>query len=63
MDPKVKTCLQALIFSFMYAILFLVLLPVLLKIMDQQNGKILYGVLVAGGLAVALRLRFLSRRL
>lgn len=63
MDPKTKTLLQSLIFSLMYALLFLILAPPLIKLMDQRAGKVLYGLLVAGAVGVALRLRFLSRDL
>ncbi len=61
MDPKNKAFQQTVVFSLLYVILFLVLLPPLIKLLDGRAGKILYGVLTAGAVAVALRLRFLSR--
>ena len=63
MDPKTKSILQTLIFAVLYLILFIILLPPLIKLMDEKLGKILYGVLVAGAVLVALRLRLLSRHL
>ncbi len=37
-------------------------MPPLIRLLDDLWGKILYGVLVAGAVAVAFRLRALSRR-
>lgn len=63
MDPNVRTVLQTLIFAVLYLILFIILLPSLIRLLDQTTGKIAYGVLVAGGVGVALRLRQLSQRI
>lgn len=45
----------------MYVILFLILLPPVIKLLDERAGKILYGLLVTGAVGVAFRLRFLSQ--
>ena len=63
MDQNVKSLLHSLIFALLYVILFLILIPPLIKLLDEKMGKILYGILVAGAVGVALRLRFLSRHL
>ena len=65
MEPKndVKDALHALIFAVMFVMLFVILLPVLVKTMDGRAGKILYGVLTAGAVGLALRLRSLARKL
>jgi hypothetical protein len=62
LDPTIRTVLQNLIFAVLYLILFVILLPSLIRLLDQTAGKIAYGVLVAGGVGLALRLRQLSRR-
>ena len=61
MEPTVKKAFQAVIFALMYLILFAILLPPVIKLLDQPMGKVLYGVLVAGAVGVAFRLRFLSQ--
>jgi len=63
MDPKIKSAFETLIFSLLFLILFVILIPPLIKLLDIRQGKILYGVLVAGAVAVAFRLRSLGRRL
>lgn len=63
MDPRIKHSFQNLIFAVLYLILFLILMPPLIKLLDERVGRVLYGVLVAGAVLVALRLRFLSRHL
>jgi hypothetical protein len=65
MEPRddVKSALNTLIFSVMFLLLFCLLLPVLVKVLDQTAGKALYGVLAAGAVWVAVRLRALSRRM
>ena len=62
-DPKVKSGFHAVIFSLLYVILFVILIPPLIKVLDERQGKILYGALVAGAVLVALRLRFLARHM
>ena len=61
MDPRVKKSLQAMFISLLYIILFLLLMPALLKVMDQTWGKLLYALLALGAVAVAFRLRALSK--
>jgi hypothetical protein len=63
MDPRIKSALTTLTFAVLYLILFVALLPALLKILDQRPGRVLYGVLVGGAVVLALRLRTVSRRL
>lgn len=63
MDAQVRSVLQSLIFAVLYLLLFVIALPYLLRVLDQPTGKIAFGVLVAGGVGVAIRLRQLSRRL
>lgn len=63
MDPRIRNAFQVVIFALLYIILFLMLMPPLLKLLDSPAGKILYGVLVAGAVLVALRLRLLFRQL
>ena len=62
MDPTVKTVLHTLIFSVLYLLLFVIVLPSLLRILDHASGKILFGVLVFGAVGLAIRLRQLSGR-
>ncbi len=62
MDPIVKKVLHTLIFSILYLLLFVIVLPPLLRVMDQLPGKIGFGVLVGGGVILAIRLRQLSQR-
>jgi hypothetical protein len=61
LEPTIKKAFQAVIFALMYLILFAILLPPVIKLLDQRMGKVLYGVLVAGAVGVAFRLRFLSQ--
>lgn len=61
MEPTTKKAFQAVIFALMYVILFLILLPPVINLLDERAGKILYGILVAGAVGVAFRLRFLSQ--
>jgi hypothetical protein len=61
MEPQPRKLLQTLVFAVLYAFLFLILMPPLLRVMDQSWGKALYGVLVAGAVAIAFRLRALLR--
>ncbi|HRY29268.1 MAG TPA: hypothetical protein P5079_04435 [Elusimicrobiota bacterium] len=62
MEQQTRKAFQEIIFALLYIILFLVLMPPLIRLLDDLWGKILYGVLVAGAVAVAFRLRALSRR-
>jgi F0F1-type ATP synthase membrane subunit b/b' len=61
LDPTIKKAFQAVIFALMYVILFLILLPPVINLLDERAGKVLYGLLVAGAVGVAFRLRFLSQ--
>ena len=63
LDPITKNGFNIVIFSLLYIILFLILIPPLIKMLDDVWGKIFYGVLVAGAVVVAFRLRSLSRNL
>jgi hypothetical protein len=63
LDPIVKSLLHTLVFAVLYVILFVILLPSLLRILERPAGQTLYGLLVAGGVLLALRLRQLSRQL
>ncbi len=63
MDPKIKRGVQTVIFGLLYVLLFLILMPSLIRLLDDRWGKILYGVLVAGAVGVAFRLRAVSRDL
>jgi hypothetical protein len=62
LDPETKRSLQAVIFCLMYVILFLILLPPLIRRLDDWVGKTLYTVLSVGAIALALRLRYLSKK-
>jgi len=62
LEQQTRKAFQEIIFALLYIILFLVLMPPLIRLLDDLWGKILYGVLVAGAVAVAFRLRALSRR-
>lgn len=62
MDPTVRTVLHTLIFSVLYLLFFVIVLPSLLRVLDQSSGKIVFGALVFGGVVLAIRLRHLSRR-
>lgn len=61
--PNVKTLLQTLVFAVLFLTLFVMLLPPLLPLLGKTMGRTAYGVFVFGAVLVALRLRFLSRRL
>lgn len=61
MDPTVKTVLHTLIIAVLYLLFFVIVLPSILRLLDQTSGKIIYGVLVGGGVLLAIRLRQLSR--
>ena len=61
MDPTVRTVLHTLIISVLYLLFFVIVLPSLLRLLDQTAGKIIFGVLVGGGVVLAIRLRQLSR--
>lgn len=63
MDPQTRSALQTIVFSLLFVLLFLILLPAVVKLLGETWGKILYGVLVAGALGVAFRLRLLSQRI
>lgn len=65
MDPlsTLKPVIQTLVFAVLFLILFVLILPPLLPLLGQTAGKTLYGLFVAGAVAVALRLRHLARRL
>ena len=63
MDPKVRSALQSLIFAVFYLMLFVILMPALIKLLDVTAGKTLYFILVLGGLFVAFRLRYLLGKL
>jgi hypothetical protein len=62
-NNEVKEALNALIFAVMFLTLFVILLPVAVKLMDGRAGKALYGVLTVGAVAVAFRLRAVARRM
>jgi hypothetical protein len=62
-DADAKSCFHSIIFSILYVLLFVILIPPLIKVLDETWGKLLYGVLVAGAVIVAFRLRFLARHL
>lgn len=51
-----------MIVAFLYVFLFVLLMPVLIKAMEEGWGRIVYGVLAAIGLLLAFRLRFLFRK-
>jgi hypothetical protein len=63
LDPEIKSSFQAVIVAVLYVMLFVILIPPLIQLLDERWGKVLYGVLVAGAVIVAFRLRFLSRHL
>lgn len=63
MDTKIKPLLQALVVAVLYLILFVIITPTLLKVLDKPFGKVVYGILVLGGVGVAVRLRHLAHRL
>lgn len=63
MDAKFKLLLQALVVAVLYLVLFVIVTPPLLKVLDKTFGKIIYGILVLGGVGVAVRLRQLFHRL
>lgn len=63
MDTKIKPIVQALVVGVLYVVLFVIVTPPLLTVLDKPVGKILYGILVAGGVGVAVRLRHLLHRL
>lgn len=62
MDPTVRTVLHTLIFSVLYLLFFVIVLPSVLRLLDQSSGKMVFGGLVSGGVILAIRLRQLSRR-
>jgi hypothetical protein len=62
-DPQTKSAFQAVIFSILFVLLFLILLPAVVKLLDETWGRVLYGVLVLGAVGVAFRLRLLAKRL
>jgi phosphoglycerol transferase MdoB-like AlkP superfamily enzyme len=65
LEPRddVKEVLHSLIFAVMFGLLFLILLPLVVKLIDERTGKILYGALAAGAVGVAIRLRFVARKI
>ncbi|MGQ0645513.1 MAG: hypothetical protein ACT4O3_08485 [Elusimicrobiota bacterium] len=62
MDPETKRAVHSLIFAVLYLLLFVILLPPLIRVLDQTWGRVLYGAMVAGGVAVAFRLRHIARK-
>jgi len=62
LDREIKQAFQVIIFSLLFILLFLILMPPLMGFIQERWGKILYGVLVAGAFFVALRLRLLARK-
>jgi hypothetical protein len=62
-DPQTKSAFQAVIFSILFVLLFLILLPAVVRLLDETWGRVLYGVLVLGAVGVAFRLRLLAKRL
>jgi hypothetical protein len=62
-NNDVKEVLNALIFSVLFVMFFVILMPVLLKFMDARAGKIAYALLSAAAVALAVRLRALARRI
>ncbi|MBK8870556.1 MAG: hypothetical protein KBD85_05420 [Elusimicrobia bacterium] len=63
MDAKIKPLLHALAVAVLYLVLFAIVTPPLLKVLDKPFGKVVYGILVLGGVGVAVRLRHLLHRL
>ena len=63
MEPRSKHLLHALVVAVLYLVLFVIAMPALLKALDKTVGKIIYGILVVGGVGVAVRLRQLLHRL
>ncbi len=61
-DPEQKNAIQTLAFALLYVLFFLILLPPLMRFMDEPWGKALYGGLVVGAVGLAFRLRSLGRR-
>lgn len=62
-NPNAKRLLQTLVLAVLFLLLFVILLPPLLTLLHETVGKVLYGILVAGAVALALRLRVLSHTL
>lgn len=63
MDPNVKSLLHTLAATAMYLLLFLIVLPPLMEVLGRPTGRVLYGLLVAGGVAFGFRLRALAKKL
>lgn len=63
MDPNLKSLVHTLVFAVLFLILFVMLLPPLLHVLNRPEGRAVYGVFVAGAVAIAFRLRVLTRRL
>jgi hypothetical protein len=62
LDP-IKSLLNALTTAVLFLILFITLLPPLLRVLHREWAQWVYGALVAAGVLLAVRLRGLSRRL
>lgn len=65
MEPRdpIKDAVHSLIAVVMFLMLFVLVLPVLIKTLDGAAGKAVYGVFAFGAVAAAFRLRQIARRM
>jgi hypothetical protein len=63
LEPHLKSLLHTLVATAMYLLLFLIVLPPLMELLERPLGRVLYGALVAGGVAFGFRLRALVKKL
>jgi hypothetical protein len=63
LEPHLKSLLNTLVATAMYLLLFLIVLPPLIELLERPLGRVLYGALVAGGVAFGFRLRALAKKL
>lgn len=63
MDPNVKTLLNTLVATVFYLLVFMIVLPPLLNVLNLPLGRALYTLLVVTGIALGFRLRLLAKKI
>ena len=53
-----KSALRLLILAQVFCLFFLMLMPTLVRVLNEMWGKVLYGTLVVGAILFALALRY-----
>lgn len=63
MDRENRKILKAVIFSVVFILFSLILMPAVIRLLGTNWGKIFYGFLSVVSVGLAIRLRILYRRL